>query len=47
MRDPKPPFLRGVFAGATHGPLLFPYPPLDVREPAETAGVAACQVGRS
>lgn len=41
MADPKPSFLRGVFAGAIHGSLLFPYPPpLDVRDPAEARVVA-------
>jgi acyl-CoA dehydrogenase family protein 9 len=38
--DPKPSFLRGVFAGAIHDSLLFPYPPpLAVRNPAEAAVV--------
>ena len=27
MADHKPSFLRGVFAGAIHDALLFPYPP--------------------
>src|SRR5688572_18781832 len=34
--DPKPSFTRGVFAGAVHDSLLFPYPPsLDRRDPDE------------
>ena len=34
--DPKPSFTRGVFAGAVHDSLLFPYPPpLDQRDPDE------------
>ena len=34
--DPKPSFTRGVFAGAVHDSLLFPYPPsLDKRDPDE------------
>jgi alkylation response protein AidB-like acyl-CoA dehydrogenase len=37
MPDSKPSFLRGVFAGAIHDSLLFPYPaPLDVRSPDES-----------
>jgi alkylation response protein AidB-like acyl-CoA dehydrogenase len=41
MTDPRPSFLRGVFAGAIHESLLFPYPaPLDVRDPAEARVVA-------
>src|SRR5918999_938695 len=33
MADAKPSFLRGVFAGAIHDSLIFPYPPpLDVRD---------------
>src|SRR5918999_447082 len=36
MPDHKPSFLRGVFAGAIHDSLLFPYPPpLDARDPDE------------
>ena len=36
MTDQKPSFLRGVFAGAIHDSLLFPYPaPLDERNPEE------------
>jgi alkylation response protein AidB-like acyl-CoA dehydrogenase len=36
MPDHKPSFLRGVFAGAIHDSLLFPYPPpLDIRDPEE------------
>jgi acyl-CoA dehydrogenase family protein 9 len=36
MADQKPSFLRGVFAGAIHDSLLFPYPPtLDARDPGE------------
>ena len=34
--EPKPSFTRGVFAGAVHDSLLFPYPePLDKRDPDE------------
>jgi acyl-CoA dehydrogenase family protein 9 len=41
MPDHKPSFLRGVFAGAIHDSLIFPYPPpLDVRDPAEARVVA-------
>jgi acyl-CoA dehydrogenase family protein 9 len=33
-------FVRGIFAGALHDELLFPFPPpLDVRDPAEAAAV--------
>lgn len=40
MTDIKPSFTRGVFAGAVHDDLLFPYPaPLDKRNPAEAAVV--------
>jgi alkylation response protein AidB-like acyl-CoA dehydrogenase len=36
MSDHKPSFVRGIFAGHVHAPLLFPYPPaLDKRDPAE------------
>ena len=36
MADAKPSFLRGVFAGAIHDSLIFPYPPsLDVRDSSE------------
>ncbi len=36
MADAKPSFLRGVFVGAIHDSLLFPYPPpLDMRDPDE------------
>lgn len=36
MADHKPSFLRGVFAGAIHDSLLFPYPAaLDERDPGE------------
>jgi acyl-CoA dehydrogenase family protein 9 len=36
MADQKPSFLRGVFAGAIHDSLLFPYPAaLDARDPGE------------
>ena len=36
MADQKPSFLRGVFAGAIHDSLLFPYPAtLDERDPGE------------
>jgi alkylation response protein AidB-like acyl-CoA dehydrogenase len=32
----RPSFVRGIFAGQIHAPLLFPYPPpLDERDPAE------------
>lgn len=35
-----PSFVRGIFAGALHDELLFPFPPpLDVRDPAEAATV--------
>ena len=34
--EPRPSFTRGVFAGAVHDSLLFPYPePLDKRDPDE------------
>ena len=40
VNDIKPSFTRGVFAGAVHDSLLFPYPPpLDQRNPAEAAVV--------
>ncbi|MEO5902867.1 MAG: acyl-CoA dehydrogenase family protein [Gemmatimonadaceae bacterium] len=40
MADIKPSFTRGVFAGAVHNDLFFPYPPpLDKRNPAEAAVV--------
>jgi len=36
MPDHKPSFVRGLFAGAIHDSLLFPYPPsLDERDPGE------------
>ena len=36
MADRKPSFVRGIFAGHIHAPLLFPYPPtLDERDPGE------------
>ncbi len=36
MSEIKPSFTRGVFAGAVHDLLLFPYPPrLETRDPAE------------
>src|ERR671912_1940676 len=35
-----PSFVRGIFAGAIHDTLLFPYPPtLDERDPEETRTV--------
>ena len=35
-----PSFVRGIFAGAIHHALLFPYPPtLDERDPEETRTV--------
>ena len=41
MADHKPSFLRGVFTGAIHDSLLFPYPPsLEVRDPREARVVA-------
>ena len=41
MADPRPSFLRGIFTGAIHQALVFPYPPsLDVRDPGEAAIVA-------
>src|SRR5437868_2585951 len=40
MSDDAPSFVRGIFAGAIHDSLLFPFPaPLDVRDPAETRTV--------
>ena len=37
MPDQKPSFTRGIFAGAVHDALLFPYPEtLDVRDPDES-----------
>lgn len=40
MADPRPSFTRGLFAGALHDELLFPYPPgLDDRDPVEAAVV--------
>src|SRR5215217_998749 len=40
MSETKQSFLRGLFAGAVHDPLLFPYPPtLDVVDPAEARTV--------
>jgi acyl-CoA dehydrogenase family protein 9 len=36
MSETKPSFVRGLFAGAIHDSLLFPYPPsLDERDPGE------------
>jgi len=36
MTDPKPSFLRGLFQGAIHESLVFPYPPgLEARNPDE------------
>ena len=36
MSDTNPSFVRGIFAGAIHDELLFPYPdPLDRRDPDE------------
>jgi alkylation response protein AidB-like acyl-CoA dehydrogenase len=41
LTDAAPSFLRGIFAGAVHDALIFPYPrPLDERDPAEAAVVA-------
>lgn len=41
MADHKPSFLRGIFAGAIHESLLFPYPAsLDVRDAGEARVVA-------
>ncbi len=41
MSETRPSFARGIFAGAIHDSLLFPYPDtLDVRDPAETRTVA-------
>ncbi len=40
MSDTKPSFARGIFAGAIHDSLLFPYPDtLDKRDPDETRTV--------
>jgi alkylation response protein AidB-like acyl-CoA dehydrogenase len=40
MSDDAPSFVRGLFAGAIHDELLFPYPaPLDERDPDETRTV--------
>ena len=40
MSDDAPSFVRGIFAGAIHDSLLFPYPaPLDERDPEETRTV--------
>jgi acyl-CoA dehydrogenase family protein 9 len=37
MSDDAPSFVRGIFAGAIHDSLLFPFPaPLNERDPAET-----------
>jgi alkylation response protein AidB-like acyl-CoA dehydrogenase len=37
---PSPSFVRGIFAGAIHDSLLFPFPePLDARDPEETRTV--------
>ena len=42
----KPSFTRGLFAGAVHDSLLFPFPrPLDERDPAE-AGVVRRLIGK-
>src|SRR5688500_9416010 len=41
MSDPRPSFLRGIFSGAIHDALLFPYPEsLAVRDPQESRVVA-------
>ena len=41
MSDPQPAFVRGLFAGAIYGDVLFPYPaPLDVRAPDEARVVS-------
>ena len=41
MADSRPSFLRGVFSGTIHDPLLFPYPaPLEARDPEETRVVS-------
>ncbi|MEO5588280.1 MAG: acyl-CoA dehydrogenase family protein, partial [Gemmatimonadaceae bacterium] len=38
MSEIKPSFTRGIFAGAVHDDLLFPYPAsLDKRDPAEAS----------
>jgi alkylation response protein AidB-like acyl-CoA dehydrogenase len=40
VTDIKPSFTRGIFAGAVHDDLLFPYPAsLEIRDPEETAVV--------
>jgi alkylation response protein AidB-like acyl-CoA dehydrogenase len=40
MPDPRPSYTRGLFAGAIHDELLFPYPPdLSVRNPGEASTV--------
>jgi acyl-CoA dehydrogenase family protein 9 len=40
MSDDAPSFVRGIFTGAIHDSLLFPFPaPLDVRDPAEARTV--------
>jgi acyl-CoA dehydrogenase family protein 9 len=40
MSDDAPSFVRGIFAGAIHDDLLFPFPaPLSVRDPEETRTV--------
>src|SRR5690242_14924004 len=40
MPDDAPSFTRGLFAGAIHDALLFPYPePLDARDPDEARTV--------
>src|SRR5262245_37262983 len=39
MREPKPSFTRGIYAGAIHDSLLFPYPPPLERRDAGEAGV--------
>ena len=40
MSDDAPSFVRGIFAGAIHDSLLFPFPaPLDERDPEETRTV--------
>ena len=40
MSDDAPSFVRGIFAGAIHDALLFPFPaPLDERDPEETRTV--------
>ncbi|MBC7894451.1 MAG: acyl-CoA dehydrogenase family protein [Cytophagaceae bacterium] len=38
MSEPRPSFTRGLFAGAVHDDLLFPFPPaLDIARPEEAA----------